>query len=94
MSIVQKERNYIFRFLSDFSYSDETTVTRTAFSMSGDNAVVPDCFQILLQICEAFDMKYLPFGIVRMKRGKKVKKKVHSTLKRDLEARAKSEHYR
>ena len=30
----------------------------------------------------------------RVKRGKKVKKKIHSTLKRDLEARAKSEHYR
>ena len=52
------------------------------------------CFQVLLQVFKAIDESVFPFGIARMKRGKKVKKKVHSTLKRDLEARAKSEHYR
>lgn len=39
-----------------------------------------------------FQLDFMQF--FRLKRGKKVKKKIHSTLKRDLEARAKSEHYR
>eukprot|EP00794_Sanderia_malayensis_P016811 gene16811-18507_t len=53
-------------------------------------------FSLLLHVSETFKLmeQLANIGMRRIKRGKKVTKKIDSTLKRDLEARAKSEMYR